>query len=170
MILKHRLPTKILSGGKEIQGAVIKQGKMEKTVTVRAWWKTFNFRYYRYRKRGRNYQAHDEENFCRVGDVVVIKQCEKLSPIKHYYVRNVLKQAARFDYWDHLPKESVKMSLDKFYGTLSKEQIDYTKVSSDEELEALVQASGREEEFFSMRATQKSIRNIQATEGDSASK
>ncbi len=45
--------------------------------------------------RGRNFHAHDEEEFCRTGDKVVISQCRKLSTLKHYYVRNIVLPIGR---------------------------------------------------------------------------
>ena len=99
----------------EIKGVVVRQGKNNKTVTVRAWWKTFNFKYNRYIGNGRNYHAHDPENFCRIGDIVVIKACRKIAPTKHYFVRNILTQAARFDKWDDLNPETKELIEDKFY-------------------------------------------------------
>ena len=43
----------------------------------------------------RNFHAHDEENFCEVGDKVVLRQCRKISTMKHYYVRNIILPTAR---------------------------------------------------------------------------
>ena len=44
---------------------------------------------------GKNFQCHDEENFCKTGDKVVIRQCRKLSVLKHYFVRNVVLPIGR---------------------------------------------------------------------------
>ena len=38
---------------------------------------------------------HDEENFCKSGDKVVIRSCRKLTGRKHYYVRNIIKHVGR---------------------------------------------------------------------------
>lgn len=48
---------------------------------------------------------HDEENFTRAGDIVVIKSCRKVTDRKAFYVRNVVKQAGRYDYWENMMKE-----------------------------------------------------------------
>ena len=45
--------------------------------------------------RGRHFHSHDEEEFCRTGDKVVISQCRKISSIKHYYVRNIVRPTVR---------------------------------------------------------------------------
>lgn len=56
--------------------------------------------YRKYYSRYSNYLVHDEETFCRVGDKVVIKCCGgNVSKMKHYYVRNVVKQFPRNDYY-----------------------------------------------------------------------
>ena len=39
--------------------------------------------------------VHDEENFCKSGDKVVIRQCRKLTQHKYYYVRNIIKHVGR---------------------------------------------------------------------------
>jgi hypothetical protein len=36
---------------------------------------------------------------------VVIKSCRKVSYRKAYYIRNVVKQAGRYDYWENMMKE-----------------------------------------------------------------
>ena len=45
--------------------------------------------------KGKNFTVHDEESYCQVGDKVVIRQCRKLSPMKHYYVRNIVLPIGR---------------------------------------------------------------------------
>jgi hypothetical protein len=45
--------------------------------------------------RSRNFHCHDEESFCRTGDKVVIQSCRKISSIKHYYVRNIVRPVVR---------------------------------------------------------------------------
>ena len=46
-------------------------------------------------QRSKNFSVHDEENFCRSGDKVVIRRCRKLTHTKHYYVRNIVKHVGR---------------------------------------------------------------------------
>ena len=45
--------------------------------------------------RNKNFHCHDEEEYCRTGDKVIIKACRKLSPIKHFYVRNIVLATGR---------------------------------------------------------------------------
>lgn len=55
-----------------MNGIVIEQGKKNKTVKVRCWWQSYYYREKHYMRKGSNYIVHDEENFCRIGDVVRI--------------------------------------------------------------------------------------------------
>ena len=60
-----------------------------------------NYRWNTYAKTwfqsSKNFHAHDEENFCKTGDKVVLRACRKMSPIKHYYVRNIVKPIGRMN-------------------------------------------------------------------------
>ena len=117
-LLGFQKKQKLLPGTDEIQGLVIKQGINPKTVTVRAWWKTWNFRYRLYFKNGKNYQVHDEKDHCRVGDIVVIKKSfQRISNTKSFYVRNIEKYAPRFDSWNDLEKSEQKVLNEKLYKT-----------------------------------------------------
>ena len=50
--------------------------------------------------RSRVFHCHDEEEFCRTGDKVVIRRCRKLTPSKYYYVRNVILSIGRNDFME----------------------------------------------------------------------
>lgn len=115
LLRHHRVGQKVAAGGNEIKGVVTRQGLNPKTITVTAWWKHYNHIYKIYKKSSSHYQVHDEQNFCRIGDVVVIKACHKLSPTKAYFVRNVLSQAARFDSWDNIGQTASDVATQKFY-------------------------------------------------------
>ena len=45
--------------------------------------------------KSKNFHCHDGENYCRTGDKVVIQQCRKITPIKYYFVRNIVLAAGR---------------------------------------------------------------------------
>ena len=49
----------------------------------------------RWFQNSRNFHVHDEENFCRSGDKVVIRQCRKLAKSKFYYVRSIVRPIGR---------------------------------------------------------------------------
>lgn len=53
------------------------------------------------------YHVHDAENFCVVGDKVVIKHCLPLSPLKHYFVRNIVKAFPRDTYYKEDEEKKV---------------------------------------------------------------
>ena len=86
--LKHSTRTgfvRLGASGKELFGTVVKHGLMNKTVTVSTssiltiLVKVRVSRYHFNRKinywihNGKNFQSHDEENFCKTGDKVVIR-------------------------------------------------------------------------------------------------
>lgn len=43
---------------------------------------------------------HDDEEYCRSGDKVVIKTCKKLSNSKYYFVRNVVLPVGRHNLYE----------------------------------------------------------------------
>ena len=50
--------------------------------------------------RNNKFHCHDEDEYCRTGDKVVIRFCKKISPIKYYYVRNVVLPIGRNQSYD----------------------------------------------------------------------
>ena len=164
MMLKHRKLQKVRFGGNEIESVVIKSNVNPKTVTTRAWWQTFTTRYYRYMKRGHNYHAHDETEFARTGDLVVIKHCQKMSEIKPYFVRNVLRETGRIADWNKLSPDQQDLSKQKQYGVYTKQKIDFAKLKSDDDMQQLLLYSGHEKDIFKVRAMTDAVRRIRATE------
>ena len=49
----------------------------------------------KYYSRTGRFQVHDEEEFCRIGDKVIIRGCRPMSKTKHYFVRNVVLMGPR---------------------------------------------------------------------------
>ena len=45
--------------------------------------------------RNNKFHCHDEDEYCRTGDKVVIRFCKKISDLKYYYVRNVVLPIGR---------------------------------------------------------------------------
>lgn len=121
MLRHHRTGQKLASGGNEIKGVVTRQGLNPKTITVTAWWKHYSHIFKIYKKGSKHYQVHDEHNFCRIGDVVVIKACQKLTPTKAYFVRNIVSQAARFDSWDNIDSKTSEVIAQRFYNVEGKQ-------------------------------------------------
>jgi len=69
-------------------------------------------------------RTHDEEEFARTGDVVVIKQMQKKGKTKSYYLRNVVEQIGKPDYWDMERDEfklQVKEAAKEFHPDLKKQ-------------------------------------------------
>ena len=96
--LTHPLRTgfiKLQPNGRELYGTVIRQGLMNKTVTVRVSSYHYNYKIGFWLTRSRNFHVHDEENYCKTGDKVVIQSCRKISKHKSYYVRNIVLAAGR---------------------------------------------------------------------------
>jgi ribosomal protein S17 len=76
--LKHPLRTgfiKIAPNGKEKYGTVVRQGRMDKTVTVRVNSYHWNYKVGFWVTKSRNFHSHDGENYCRTGDKVIIQNC-----------------------------------------------------------------------------------------------
>jgi len=67
--------------------------KMEKTATVLVERQIQHALYGKYIKRSKKYHAHDEENSCQLGDLVMIEECRPISRSKKWRVVKVLEQA-----------------------------------------------------------------------------
>ncbi len=67
--------------------------KMNKTATVLVERQVRHALYGKFIKRSRKYHAHDEENQCHVGDLVLIEECRPLAKSKAWRVVKVLEQA-----------------------------------------------------------------------------
>jgi small subunit ribosomal protein S17 len=67
--------------------------KMDKTVVVVVEESTTHRLYHRYMKQTKKFHAHDEENRCKIGDVVEIVSSRPLSKTKRWRVREIVKRA-----------------------------------------------------------------------------
>lgn len=101
-----------------MNGIVIEQGRKNKTLKVRCWWRSFYYREKYFMRKGSNYLVHDEENFCRIGDVVRIVQAGNITKDKHYYVNKVLHQGPRFELWNNNQEKTFHKALTKEYHTV----------------------------------------------------
>jgi small subunit ribosomal protein S17 len=75
-----------------VTGRVV-SNKMEKTIVVEIVRKVPSPLYRKYVKRITKLFAHDETSRCKIGDVVVIKQCRPLSKKKTWMLVDVLETA-----------------------------------------------------------------------------
>ena len=79
---------------KELVGRVISD-KMEKTVVVAVGSLARHRLYLRTMRRTKKYMAHDEQNGCRIGDLVRIQESKPISRHKSWRVITVLEEAAK---------------------------------------------------------------------------
>jgi len=68
-----------------LQGVVVSD-KMDKTVTVKVERKIMHPLYKKFIRRSKKYAAHDENNTCKIGDMVKIQECRPLSKRKRWEV------------------------------------------------------------------------------------
>ena len=68
-----------------MQGVVVSD-KMDKTVTVKVERRVMHSLYKKFIRRSKKYSAHDENNACKVGDVVSIRECKPISKNKRWEV------------------------------------------------------------------------------------
>ncbi len=67
--------------------------KMDKTVTVLVERRAKHPLYGKVIRLSKKYHAHDEDNGCHEGDIVVIEECRPLSRTKFWKVVRVVEQA-----------------------------------------------------------------------------
>lgn len=76
---------------KELVGVVV-SNKMDKTVVVKVDRKEAHPLYKKHIIKSKKYHAHDPNNECSVGDVVVIRETRPLSKTKRWVVVRILQQ------------------------------------------------------------------------------
>ncbi len=77
---------------KHLVGVVVSD-KMDKTVVVRVDRRVPHPLYGKHIIKSKKYHAHDENNECRVGDVVEIRETRPLSKTKRWVVTKVIQKA-----------------------------------------------------------------------------
>ena len=73
------MPRRVLTGR-------VTSDKMDKTVTVLVNRRVMHPLYKKFIRRSKNYAAHDEQNLCKIGDVVRIEECRPISKRKTWLV------------------------------------------------------------------------------------
>jgi len=68
-----------------LQGIVVSD-KMDKTITVKVERRIKHPLYKKFIRRSKKYAAHDENNACKVGDQVRIRECRPLSKRKRWEI------------------------------------------------------------------------------------
>ena len=89
---------KVEGSGRQLFGTVVQHGVNNKTVKVRVSAKHWNNKYKIYRFSHKTKMVHDEYNYCVSGDKVIIRNCQKLSANKAYFVKSIVKAFPRGDY------------------------------------------------------------------------
>jgi len=69
--------------------------KMDKTVVVSVDYVRRHPLYHKRITRTSKFQAHDEQNLCKEGDLVRIEETRPLSKNKHWIVREILERAVQ---------------------------------------------------------------------------
>ncbi len=73
------MPRRVLSG-------TVVSNKMDKTVVVEVERRVMHPLYKKFISRSKKYSAHDENNVCKVGDSVKIRECPPISKTKTWEV------------------------------------------------------------------------------------
>lgn len=78
---------------RELEGTVVKD-KMEKTVVVQIKRQVKHPIFKKYYTVKKKYKAHDQDNQCKVGDMVLIRESKPISKEKRWAVVKVIQKAA----------------------------------------------------------------------------
>ena len=78
-----------------VEGRVV-SNKMNKTVTILVERQVKHALYGKYLRRSTKLHAHDENQDCKQGDLVMIEECRPLSKTKAWRLVKVLERASEF--------------------------------------------------------------------------
>ena len=76
-----------------VSGVVVSD-RMDKTITVRVERRVKHPVYGKFVRKSTKVHAHDENNECKVGDVVVVEQCRPLSKTKTWRLVKLVERAS----------------------------------------------------------------------------
>ena len=82
------------ASNRTLQGRVVSD-KMDKTITVLVERQVQHPIYGKFIRRSTKVHAHDENNECRAGDMVVVEQCRPLSKTKTWRLVRVVERAGQ---------------------------------------------------------------------------
>ena len=80
-------------GLRKTQTGIVISDKMDKTVVVQVDRLVRHPTYRKYVRRRANYTAHDENNVCRLGDRVMLRETRPLSKTKRWRVSEIIEKA-----------------------------------------------------------------------------
>ena len=75
------------------QGEVVSAGKMDKTVVVKVTYRVKDPLYKKVVQKSKKFKAHDENNECGIGDIVMIMETRPLSKEKYHRVVKIVEKA-----------------------------------------------------------------------------
>jgi small subunit ribosomal protein S17 len=75
-----------------LMGTVVSD-KMESTIVVQVERRIMHAKYKKYINRRKKYMAHDPENQCGIGDLVMIMESRPMSKNKRWVLKEVLEKA-----------------------------------------------------------------------------
>ena len=79
---------------RELTGKII-SNKMDKTVVVTVSRKVPHPVYKKYVKKTKKYYAHDPQNLCGAGDIVLIEESKPISRLKRWRVKKIQEKAIK---------------------------------------------------------------------------
>ncbi len=71
---------------KRVMDGTVVSDKMDKTIVVRVERRVMHPLYKKFISRAKKYAVHDENNTCKIGDQVRIRECRPLSKRKHWEI------------------------------------------------------------------------------------
>ena len=77
---------------KELVGKVVSDST-DKTITVLVETYKVHPKYHKRVRSSKKYHVHDEKNIAKVGDTVRIAETRPLSKTKHFYLKEIVKEA-----------------------------------------------------------------------------
>ena len=76
----------------ELVGKVV-SAKNDKTITVLVETYKVHPKYHKRVRSSKKYHVHDEKNIAKVGDTVRIAETKPISKTKHFYLKEIVKEA-----------------------------------------------------------------------------
>lgn len=73
---------------------IVVSDKMNKSATVAVERRVKHPKYGKFVKRSTKFHIHDEQNLCRTGDLVSIRECKPMSKTKSWILVNVLSKTS----------------------------------------------------------------------------
>ncbi|MFQ5590722.1 MAG: 30S ribosomal protein S17 [Phycisphaerae bacterium] len=81
-------------GHRDRRTGTVVSGKREKTITVRFEYRVKHPKYGKYVRRSTTLQTHDEKNEAKVGDIVEVVACRRISKTKCWRLARVVRAAS----------------------------------------------------------------------------